>query len=458
MATAEVIWRDSPLYEEARIGRVFNDRRPADRFPDGVVEATSVQDIVEAVKLAKQKKLRVSIRSGGHSWAAWSVRNNAILIDLGKFKCIELDEANSIVKVSPSTTGRLLNEYLGPRGKMFGGGHCPDVGMGGFLLQGGMGWNCKNWGWACEKIRALDVVTAEGNILHCDEKENSELLWAARGAGPGFPAIVTAFYLEVRKSFSTMTASTFMWPMSEYKAVMDWSIKIAPECDDSIEAVAVSLRPAGMKDAVMLAHFVTFQNSEEAAAASLKHINDSHPPGTIMEAMCEPTSIAKEYIDQALANPKDHRYTCDNAYIDNNADVTEVLRDAFTTLPEGTKAFTLWFAMNPCSQRKLPDMALSMQSDHYLALYTLWEDRADDARCQSWVRNVMAGVEKHSVGAYLGDSDFQVRRTKFWEDPNAKRLMELRRNWDPNGTICGYLDEGDKSGVKGLQNVHEWQS
>lgn len=64
-----IIWRESPYYEEARVGRVFNHRRP-ERFPDGVVEATSVQDVVQAVQLAKKMKLRVSVRSGGHSWAA----------------------------------------------------------------------------------------------------------------------------------------------------------------------------------------------------------------------------------------------------------------------------------------------------------------------------------------------------------------------------------------------------
>jgi FAD/FMN-containing dehydrogenase len=137
-----VIWRDDPNYEEARVGRVFNHRRP-DRYPNGVVEAASVQDIVDAVQLAKEMNLRVSVRSGGHSWAAWSLRDDALLIDLGNLKTLDFDDTTSVVKVSPSTTGRALNEYLATKGKMFGGGHCPDVGLGGFLLQGGMGWNCR---------------------------------------------------------------------------------------------------------------------------------------------------------------------------------------------------------------------------------------------------------------------------------------------------------------------------
>jgi FAD/FMN-containing dehydrogenase len=181
---SSITWRGDPEYEEARIGRVFNHRRP-DRYPHGVVEATSVEDVVSAVKLAKELKLRVSVRSGGHSWAAWSVRDDAILVDLGNLSFVELDEATNTARCSPSTTGRILNEFLATKGKMFGGGHCPDVGLGGFLLQGGMGWNCANWGWACEKIVAVEVVTADGEMLLCNEKQNADLLWAARGAGPG---------------------------------------------------------------------------------------------------------------------------------------------------------------------------------------------------------------------------------------------------------------------------------
>lgn len=70
--SASVIWKDSPKYEEARVGRVFNQRRP-DRYPRAVVEATSVKDIVDAVLLARELNVRVSVRSGGHSWAAVSV-------------------------------------------------------------------------------------------------------------------------------------------------------------------------------------------------------------------------------------------------------------------------------------------------------------------------------------------------------------------------------------------------
>ena len=140
-----IIWRDisdPKVYEEARVGRVFNAIKPS-RYPRAIVEATSLSHILHAVRLANQLGCRISVRSGGHSWAAWSVRQDTILICLKDFREIDFDESKGIVKVSPSTTGRMLNGFLLDKGYMFGGGHCPDVGVGGFLLQGGMGWNCK---------------------------------------------------------------------------------------------------------------------------------------------------------------------------------------------------------------------------------------------------------------------------------------------------------------------------
>lgn len=200
-----------------------------------------------------------------------------------------------------------------------------------------------------------------------------------------------------------------------------------------------------------MVHTVTFQESDSAAYEALQPLNDSHPAGAIVEIISQPTSIADQYLSQAKSNPANHRYCAENAYINDNVDVTAVLETAFTTLPH-RKSFTLWVSMAPMSKRPLPDMACSMQSDHYFALYTIWENAEDDERCKGWVKNIMEDVAPMSKGAYLGDSDFQIRKTKFWTDDAADKLMKLRRKWDPKGTVSGYLDDGDISGTEGLDN------
>lgn len=134
---------DAKTFREAVWGRVFNERRDTTRQPRAVVFASKPEHVKAAIELAEQEGCRISVRSGGHSWAAWSVRDDAILIDLGELKELNYDNRTKIVSCSPSITGRVLNGFLNPRERSFPGGHCPDVGLGGFLLQGGMGWNCK---------------------------------------------------------------------------------------------------------------------------------------------------------------------------------------------------------------------------------------------------------------------------------------------------------------------------
>ncbi|KAK8160891.1 oxidoreductase [Phyllosticta citrichinensis] len=391
MTPPPITWQHDADYEKARIGRVFNYRRPS-RYPIAVVEASEESHVDEAVRLAIQKQCRISIRSGGHAWAVWSVRDDAVLLDLGRFKEIELDEKTGIVKVSPSVTGRELNELLQRKGVMFAGGHCPDVGLGGFLLQGGMGWNCK--------------VLGAFNISSND---------VARGAGPGFPAVVTRFYLQTRPAYTCMRSSAYTYAKKDFKKAMNWILSVNFRFYAEVAAVGAFTPESAEPYTTIL--FVTFKNSEVEALAALKRAEDSHPPGA-------ETGISNEYIDQGAANPNRYRYRVDNAYINDDADVADVLEDAFTTLPT-RKSFSLWLSMAPGSRRLLRDMALSMQSDHYFATCVMYEDAAEDVVASKWVQSIMKKVEQRSEGAYLGDADFQRRQTRFWGDEQGRRLMDL---------------------------------
>lgn len=213
----------------------------------------------------------------------------------------------------------------------------------------------------------------------------------------------------------------------------------------------IATYPPGVDQLCLIVLFLTFKDTEEDANTALKPAEDSFPGEPLVHWFCDATSLEKEYANQAHANPSGHRYHCDNAYISNDADIPAVLEKALTTSPS-KETYTFWFPLSPRSQRPLPDMALSLQTDHYIAMYTICKDEKDDETCASWVRDVMKDVKKHSVGSYLGDIDFQVRTTRFWGEQQGKKLMDIRKEWDPEGRICGYLDDGDKSGVQGLDN------
>ncbi len=434
----KIFWQNDEAYEEARVGRIFNARRPK-RFPEAVLFAANEHDVVLAVKMATQRGWKIAVRSGGHSWAAWSVRDKGLLIDLSLMKEMQLDESTGIVRVNPAVQGGMeLAPYLESHGRMFAGGHCPTVGLGGFLLQGGMGWNCRGWGWAAEQIVAIDVVNAAGELLRADANQNQELYWAARGAGPGFFAVVTNFYLQTRAMPKALSQTTLVFPIETCEEVLAWLQDTHARIDTRVELVALSLTPPNQTQPVMVVHGVAMVNNEKEAQEALALLAACpfiHK--ALVQEIAQPTSFAAERKEQIQQNPEGCRYAADNAWlVGSTKEVAPRLRELFTTLPT-TKTFALWFSMAPL--RPLPDMALSLQTDIYLAVYTVWDDESDDVRCRTWLQNQMQALGPINVGQYLGDSDFLTRNAKFVSNANWQKLEALRAKHDPQHVFHGYL-------------------
>lgn len=433
-----IVHRGTDGFEDARVGRVFNHRRP-DRQPVAVIEATTAEDVVAAVRLAKENGWPVSVRSGGHSWAAWSVRDDTLLLDLGGLTGMHLDEETGIVRVEPAARGGSdLDPYLAAHGRFFAGGHCPTVGVGGFLLQGGMGWNCRGWGWAAESIVALDVVTADGELVRADAEQNADLYWAARGSGPGFFGVVTAFYLQTRPRFTQLTQTTQVYPLEVAEDVLRWIHQIHRDIRPTVELVVVGIKaplPAEVdhEGPVVVVHGVAFDDPDALDPLGTSPVLDR----ALIHVSKVPTTLDEERTEQVRANPEGHRWAVDNAWLTGTPDeVAPRLVKAFTTLPT-EKAFSLWFDMAPT--RPLPDMALSLQTDIYFASYVVWDDEADDERCRAWLDERMHDLAPVTAGCYLGDSDFTRRPAQFLSAQAYDRLERIRAERDPDGRFAGYL-------------------
>ena len=154
-----VVWRGDEQYEAIRQSMVSNALKPA-RFPEAIVSAASEADVVAAVELARSRDLQVAVRAGGHSWVGSPLRDGTLLIDLSSLRELAIDEASRTAAVQPAVTSSELAEALAPHGLAFPVGHCPSVGLSGFLLGGGLGWNSGAWGPACMSLQAIDVVTS----------------------------------------------------------------------------------------------------------------------------------------------------------------------------------------------------------------------------------------------------------------------------------------------------------
>ena len=442
------LWlRGEDGYEEARVGRVFNARRP-DRFPAAVLEAADEDDVVAGVRLAAERGWKVSVRSGGHSWAAWSLHDDALLIDLGHLRSLSYDEATGVVVAGPATKGSLeLAPYLTERGRAFPGGHCATVGIGGFLLQGGQGWNSRAVGWACESVIAVDVVTAAGELVRADAESNSDLYWAARGAGPGFPGIVTRFHLQTYPLPAAMWQDTWTFALDDAERVVHWLHEVLPGLDRRVEPVlaATRLPDVPLHDGVahpggtlVLLHTTCMADSDEEAQRLLAGLGECPVLGRELGHVTGPTSVAEESIAQTGQNPEGHRYAVDCAWTDASAEVlAPLLMDVWRGL-DTPHSFSIWYGWAPT--RALPDMAFSVEGNVYVATYLVYTDEADDERYRSEVHERTAAIARDGgVGVYLGDTDFTRRPDRFLADDHLRRLETVRDERDPQRRFASYL-------------------
>src|ERR1700737_1872564 len=144
-------------YESMRRAIVWNQLVP-ERYPRVIVAAASEDDVVEAVKFASANRMKIAVRGGGHNWVGFSLRDDSLLIDLGRLNKVSIDRSARIARIQPALTGRELNRVLAADGLAFPVGHCAEVPMSGFLLSGGIGWNFNSWNPACFSIEAAKVV------------------------------------------------------------------------------------------------------------------------------------------------------------------------------------------------------------------------------------------------------------------------------------------------------------
>lgn len=447
-------------WEDARVGRVFNGRRP-DRQPDAVLLAASVEDVQRGVRLANERGWTVAIRSGGHAWAAWSVRDGGLLIDLARLNDISYDEATDIVSAGPAVKGGdTLSPYLEEKGRFFNGGHCPSVGIGGFLLQGGQGWNQRGWGWAAESVVAVDVVTADGELVRADATQNTDLYWAARGAGPTFPGVVVRFHIQTRPKFGYLGHTVQAYELEDFTEVMTWLYGAHHHISTDVEIVAISTPaplPSGETRRVFMVTAVALSADREEAQAALAPFNDCPViDRAIFVQDCAESTLAEHRAQQELQNPEHAQYICDNLWVDGEntpegvAAMVEGIRPLFTTNPT-EKGFAIWMSNAPM-RRELPDMAFSLQTEAYVASYTVYDDPADYQRNRDWLNDVMAHAEPVTAGQYLGDSDMTNRQLKFMAPENWERLKQVIAERDPDGRFHRYL-AADHSTL----NINHWE-
>lgn len=196
------ITKDDERYNKLRAGFNLN----VQKHPAVIALCMNTEGVVEAIKYANEKGLKVAVKSGGHSFEAFSSIDDGMQINLSLMNGIELGE-NDIATLQPACLLRDIYDYLLPKGRLIPAGSCGTVGVGGLALGGGYGFFSRKHGLTCDSMMEATLVDAQGN-LHT-AKEGDELMWALRGGGNGNFGIVTEMKFRIYQAPKTFTRYRF---------------------------------------------------------------------------------------------------------------------------------------------------------------------------------------------------------------------------------------------------------
>ncbi|MBS0643879.1 MAG: FAD-binding oxidoreductase [Proteobacteria bacterium] len=175
-----------------------------------VVAARRTADVVAAVSFARNRRLRLVVKGGGHSYLGGSNAADSLLLWMRGMDAITLHDhfvpqgclvqhQGPVHAVSVQTGARWLPVYEAVTtraGRYVQGGGCTTVGVAGFILGGGFGSFSKRHGTGALHLLEAEIVTADGAVRIANACTNRDLFWALRGGGIGSFGVVTRLTLQ----------------------------------------------------------------------------------------------------------------------------------------------------------------------------------------------------------------------------------------------------------------------
>jgi FAD/FMN-containing dehydrogenase len=225
----EVLLPESPAYGLAyrSLNARFDDIRP-----QAIARCAGGDDVAEAMRFARQNRMAVATRAGGHCFGGRS-STEGLLIDVTPMHGVEL--LGDAVTVGGGTRLGEIYDTLLDHDVVIPAGSCPTVGIAGLTLGGGFGLIGRKFGLTSDDLLRVEIVLADGRSVACDEHHETDLFWALRGAGPGNFGVVTSLTF---RTVPPPKATNFQlsWPFSEavdvIEAWQDW----APTAPDELNA------------------------------------------------------------------------------------------------------------------------------------------------------------------------------------------------------------------------------
>ena len=228
----QLIRADHADYDIARA--VWNGA--IDRRPRLIARCIGTADVVAAVRFARDHDLEIAIRGGGHSVAGTAVCDDGIVIDLSAMRGVRVDPAGRRAWVQGGALWGDVDHETQAHGLATTGGIVSHTGVAGLTLGGGVGWLMRKHGLTIDNLLAVDVVTADGELLRASEDEHPDLFWALRGGGGNF-GVVTSFEFRLHSVGPTVLAGPILWDATDAGEVLRFYRDFVRDAPDELGTV-----------------------------------------------------------------------------------------------------------------------------------------------------------------------------------------------------------------------------
>jgi FAD/FMN-containing dehydrogenase len=430
----QVVLPDDPSYDEVReIWNATIDRRPA-----VIVKCANADDVSHAIAFARENKLEISIRGGGHNIAGNAVCDNGVTIDLSTMKNVRVEAQKRRAYVEPGATLGDFDRATQVHGLATPVGINSTTGVAGLTLGGGFGWLTRKYGLTIDNLVSAKMITADGNMIRTSENENAELFWAIRGGGVNF-GVVTEFEFELHPVGSEILAGLIVFPFSQARQVLTKYREFAESAPEELN-VWVALRKAPPlpflpvdvhgKEVIILPVFYIGDIAEgEKLIEPLRSFGDAYGEhiGT------QPYVEWQQAFDPLLARGARNYWKSHN-FTELRDGVLDALVEFAGKLPSPQCEIFIGFIAGASNRVSADAMAYYHRDAKFvLNVHGRWDDVAHDQICIRWTREFFqASAPYASAGAYVNFmTEEEGDRVVAAYGSNYERLVQIKKQYDP---------------------------
>ena len=415
-------------YEEAR--KVHNGL--VNKRPVLIARCRGLADIVDAVKVARNQKLEVAVRGGGHNVAGRATIDGGVMIDLSLMKGIHVDPKARTARAQGGLTWNEFNRETQLHGLATTGGVVSTTGIAGLTLGGGLGWLMGKHALALDNLLSVDLVLADGRILTASEDDNADLFWALRGGGGNF-GVAASFEYRLHPVGPIVTGGLIAYPFSAAWDVLRFFRDVTASLPDEFTVFAGLIHApdgSGAKlAAIVLCHCGPLAAGERAAQPIKKF---GAPVMDVIGPM--PYSQVNAMLDAAYPRGA-LNYWKSNFLSSLSDEAIRTMIDCFAKCPTPMGQLLLEHFHGAVTRVGVTDTAFPHRAQgNNLLVFSEWMDPKDNNACTAWARDSYTAMQPFMGSGryvnYLGD-DERGDAVAAAYGPNHRRLQQLKAKYDP---------------------------